>query len=231
MRLRIAPGSSSPADLHDAVQHLAIVDADRVVAARDPRRLQRLAQHRAHLGVRRDGRRPHGVRIALVELPEPPRPRLLVAPDRPHLVPPVRRRQRHPVLRIHPRQRRRQVVAQRQPLIVLVLPGEDPLVRPVDVGQELAQRLHRLDRARLQGVEAPGVIDLADPRQHRLPRPHLGAEIVAEALGRLRPRAAGLLVLVLGHHGDPGSGSGALLPRRAAEGQAQPPPSPQYCPR
>ena len=148
-------------DLHGAVQHLAIVDADQIVAARDPRRLQRLGEHGADLGVRRDRGGADGVGVALVELPEAPRPRLLVAPDRTDLIAAVGVRQAHPVLGEDPRERRGQVVAQRQPGLVLVLPGEDALVRAVDVGEELAQRLDGLDRAGLQRLEAPGVVDLA----------------------------------------------------------------------
>ena len=50
-------GVEEAGDLHDSVQHLAVVDADQVVAARDAGGLERLAEHRAHLGVGGDARR------------------------------------------------------------------------------------------------------------------------------------------------------------------------------
>ena len=206
-------------DLHDAVQHLAVVDADRVVAARDAGGLQRLAEHRADLGVGGDRGGADGVGVALVELAEAARARLLVAPDRADLVAAVGGRQAQAVLGEDAGERRGQVVAQRQPLLVLVLPGEDALVRAVDVGEELAERLDGLDGAGLQRVEAVGVVDLADPVEHRGARPDLGAEVVAEALRGLRPRAAGLLRFVLGHVGGPQQHPGALLAQRAARGQ------------
>ena len=193
MLLRIG-GIEDARDLHHPVQHLPVVHPDQVVPARDPHGLQRVGQHRADLGIRRHARRAHRVGVALVELPEPPRPRLLVPPDRPHRIAPVGRRQVVPVLRIDPRQRRRQVVAEREP-VVLLLPGEDALVRAVHVGKELAQRLDRLDRRGLQRLEAVALVDPRDPVEHLGPLGHLRAEIVAEALGRLRLRARLLSVL------------------------------------
>ena len=197
--LRIG-GVEDARDLHHPVQDLPVVHPDDVVPARDPHGLERIRQHRADLGIRRHARRPHGVRVALIELPESPRPRLLVAPNGPHRIAAVGRRQLVAVLGIDPRQGRRQVVAQRQP-VVLFLPGEDALVRAVHVRQELPQRLDRLHRCRLQRLEAIKPVDACDRREHLGPLGHLGAEIIAEALGRLRLRAR--LLSVLRHGSGP----------------------------
>ena len=51
--------------------------------------------------------------------------------------------------RISPGERRRQVVAEREPLLVVVLERDPALVRPVEIRQELAQRLGVLDEGRL----------------------------------------------------------------------------------
>ena len=79
-----------------------------------------------------------------------------------------RLRQPLEVLRHVARQRRRQVVAQRQPLLVLVLEREHALVRPVLVGQELAERLRQLEGRRLQ---PPGPHAYRTPPGPRRPRP------------------------------------------------------------
>ena len=53
-----------------------------------------------------------------------------------------------------------EVVAQRHPLFVVILKRKDAFVRPVGVGQELAQRIRVLERPGLQGLEAIALIDL-----------------------------------------------------------------------
>ena len=185
-------------DVENGVEESPIVDLDHVIPARDAHRLQHVAQQRRHLGVCRHARRPNGVRVALVELPEPPRPRLLVAPDRTHRVAAVGHRQVGAVLGVDAGQRRGHVVAQGQPVAVrraALLPGEHALVGAVHVGQELAQRLDGLHGGRLQRLEAVQAIDVGDLGQHRLPLGHLRAEIVAEPARGLRRRTAGLVSL------------------------------------
>jgi len=66
------------------------------------------------------------------------------------------------------RERRGQVIAQRQPLLVVVLEREHALVRSVLVGQEFAERLGQLDERRLDRLETVEGVDLANPRHHRL---------------------------------------------------------------
>ena len=180
-------GVEDARDLHDAVQDLAVVDPHDVVAARDADLFQRIGQHRADLGIRRHGRRADRVGIALIELAEPARTRLFVAPDRTHRVAAIGRGQVVAELRGHAGQRSGQVIAQRQPVLILVLPRKDALVRTIHVGKELAKRLDRLDGRGFQRVEAVAVIDGGDLVEHRLPLGHFRAEIVAEALRRLGP--------------------------------------------
>jgi hypothetical protein len=138
----------------------------------------------------------HRIGIALIELPEPARPRLLVAPDGAHRVAAVGRGQVVAELRRDAGERRGHVIAQRQPRAV-VFEGEDPVVGAVHIGQELAQRLDGFHRARLQRIEAVAVIDLGDLREHPVALGHFGAEVVAEAFRRLRLGAR--LFLLLGH--------------------------------
>ncbi len=63
------------------------------------------------------------------------------------------------------RERRRQVIAQRQPLLVFVLKRKHALVGPVLIGQELAQRVRVLEGRRLQRLEAVALVDVADFRR------------------------------------------------------------------
>ena len=98
--------------------------------------------------------------------------------------------------------------------------GFEPLeTSAVETVEALGKFLPDVDRAGLQRIEAPAVIDLGDPRQHRRPCPHLGAEIVAEAPGRLGPGAARLVRLVLGHRTGSGGVSGASLARAPPMGK------------
>ncbi len=97
----------------EAVQQLAAVDLQDIGAARQARRLEAGRRQGDHLRVRLRPRRADGVGVALDELAEPPRPRLLVCAR------PCRRRKRAerlgqglPVLRGEPGERRGEVVAQ-----------------------------------------------------------------------------------------------------------------------
>ena len=64
------------------------------------------------------------------------------------------------------RQRRGQVIAQRQPLLVIVLEREDAFIGAVHIRQELAQRVGIFEGRRLQRLEAITFIDPADGVQH-----------------------------------------------------------------
>jgi hypothetical protein len=139
-------------------------------------------------------RRAHRVGVALHELPEPPRPRLLVAPHRPKGIAAERLGQGFPVLRREAGERSRQVIPQRHPLLVVVLQGEHALVRPVRVGQELAQRIGVLERRRLQGLEAIALVH----RRHGGEDLPLGHQVAGATVDEAS-RAAGLGTGSVGH--------------------------------
>ena len=51
------------------------------------------------------------------------------------------------------------IVAQRNPLLVIVLKREDPAVGTVGVRKEFSQRVDILERAGVQGVESPTLVN------------------------------------------------------------------------
>ncbi len=73
--------AAEPDRFHDAVEHLAVVNPDHVVAARDAQRLHRVGHHHAHLGIRLDAGGAHRIGVELHELAEAAGARLLVAED------------------------------------------------------------------------------------------------------------------------------------------------------
>src|SRR5215471_15355690 len=97
------------------------------------------------------------------------------------------------------RERRGQVVAQAQPLLVVVLEREHALVRAVLVGQELPERVGVLDRRRLDWLEAVALVDRADRLQHLPRRCDLGRRAIREPARQ--PRLETVLLLV-GAQGD-----------------------------
>ena len=175
-----------PRHFHHPVQHLAVVHPHDVIAARNAHLFQRIGQHGANLGIRRHRGTAHRIGIALVELAEAARTRLFVAPDRTHRIAPIRAGQIVAELGGNPCQRGSQVIAQRQPVAVFVLPAEDAFVGTVDIGQELAQRLDRFHGRCFQRVKTVAVIDRGNGIEHRLALCHIRAKIVAEPFGRFR---------------------------------------------
>ncbi len=174
-------GAAEADGFHHAVEHLAVVDLHDIGPARDAERLHAVRRHHADLGVRRRGRRPHRVGVELHELAEPARTRLLVAEHPAGAIAAIGLGQPLVVLRDIAGERRGQVVAQRQPLLVVVLEREHALVRPVEIGQELAERLRVFDERRLHRLEAIKRVDLADLAHHRLGGGDVGAIAVDEA--------------------------------------------------
>ncbi len=98
-------------------------------------------------------RRADRVGVELHELAEAAGAGLLVAEHPAMAIAAIGLGQRLEILRHVARQRRGQVVAQRQPLLVVVLEREHAFVRPVLVGQELAERVGVFDRRRLYRLE------------------------------------------------------------------------------
>ena len=83
-------------------------------------------------------------------------------------------------------QRRGQVIAQRQPLLVVVLEGEDALVGPVLIGQEFSQRLGQFNRRGLDRVKTVKLVSGADRRQHGVGGGDLGGAAIDEAARQAR---------------------------------------------
>ena len=79
------------------------------------------------------------------------------------------------------RERRGQVIPQREPLLVVVLEREHAFVRPVLVGQELAERVGIFDRRRLNRLEAVALEDHTDRFHHVPGGGDLGRSAVGEA--------------------------------------------------
>ena len=139
------------------------------------------------------------VGVELHELAEAARPRLLVAEHPAGAIAAIGLGQAVVVLGDIAGERRGQVVAQRQPLLVVVLEREHALVRPVLVGQELAERFGVLDERRLDRLEAVERVDLADLRHHRLGGGDIGLVAVGEPA---RQRGADKGSVGFGHCGS-----------------------------
>ena len=101
-------------------------------------------------------------------------------------------RQRIVVLRDEAGERRGQIIAQRQPLLVVVLEGEDAFVGAVLIRQELAERVGIFDRRRLQRLEAVEFIDLADGFEHAPRGRKLGLSAVLKSARQPRLGFGGL---------------------------------------
>ena len=170
-----------------------------VAAARDAERFERIGGEHAHLGVGGGISRAHGVGVELHELPETPWPRLFVAVNVAGLIAPERFRQRVEAPCDISRQRRRQVVAQRNPLLVLVLKREHAFVRPVGVRKELSERIGVFECRRIERFEPVPLVNVSDGAQHMLERAYLLRFNVAHALGQARLHQCGLFLA--GHTG------------------------------
>ncbi len=166
---------------HHAVEHLAIVDFDQVVATPDAQRLEAIGGHHAHLGVGGRGRRPDGVGVELHELAVAPRSGLLIAEHPTGAIAAIGLGQALVMLGDIAGERRGQVIAQAQPLLVVVLEREHALVGPILVGQELAKRLGKLDERRFDRLEAVKLVDRADLGHHRLGPGDVGGSAIDEA--------------------------------------------------
>ena len=187
-------------DLHHTVEHFAVVHPYDVVAAVDPDFFQTIGQHRADLCIRRNRRRADSIGIALIELTEPARTRLFVAPDRSHRIAAIGRGQIIAVLGIDPRQRCSQVIAQGQPVAGLVslgilLPRKHTFVGAVHIGKKLAQSLHRFYARAFQSVKPVAMIDLRNLVQHLGALRDFCTEIITKSLWRFGLGAGSLFWL------------------------------------
>src|SRR5262249_10976622 len=134
------------------------------------------------------------VGIALDELPEATGTRFFVAEIRSDLITPEGPGQILLVLGDVAGKRRGQVVPERQPLAVVILEGKDPLVRPVLVRQEFAERSRILEKRGPKCVEAVTLVDAADRIQHAPLGRQLQRPTIAEATRQPRPWAERFVV-------------------------------------
>ncbi len=156
--------------------------------------LHRVGGHHADFRIRGDGGRADRIGVELHELAEAARSRLLIAEHPADAIAAIGLGQGIEVLGHVAGERRGQVVAQGQPLLVVVLEREHAFVRAVLVGQELAQRVRVFDERRLDALEAVELIRVADRREHALG----GGKIGGSAIGKAA-RRAGLDLVGLGH--------------------------------
>ena len=147
----------------------------------------------------RRGEAAHGIGVELHELAEAARSRLLVAKDQARAIAAEGPGQVLEIFRDIARKRRGQVVAQREPLLVIVLEGEHALVRAVLVGKELSERVGIFDGGRLERLEAIALIDLADAIEHAPRRGDVGWSAIREATRQTRLELIGFVGFV-GHY-------------------------------
>ena len=112
------------------------------------------------------------------------------------------------------RQRCGQIIAQRQPLVVIILKRKHTLIRAILIRQKFAKRFGILDKRRLhrlEPIELEGCADLLQHTAHggefgrppipeatRQPRLHLAGGSVLGSIDRRRHRA-GLILVKLTH--------------------------------
>ncbi len=137
---------------------LTLID---VIAALDAQRFQRIRRHHAEFGIGRGRGCADRIGIELHELPEAARPRLLVAKHIAGAIAAIGFRQPVEILRHIAGERRGQIIAQRQPLLVVVLERKDAFVRPILIRQEFAERIGIFDERRLDRLEAVELIRLS----------------------------------------------------------------------
>ncbi len=185
-RRRPASSGSAEADrLHHAVENLAVVDLDAIVAARDAELLQRVGGHHAEFGVGGGAGRADRVGVELQELAEAARARLLVAEHGAAAIGAIGLGQALEMFGEMAGERRGQVIAQRQPLLVVVLEGKHALVGPVLIGQEFSERVGIFDGRGLDRLEAVELVNPPDRAEHGVD----GGDFVGAAIGEAARQA------------------------------------------
>ena len=148
-------------------------------------------------------RRADCIGVALQEFTETARARLFIAPDGTGRITAERLWQSLPVLSGETGKRCGQIIAQRDPLFVIILHGEDTGIRAVIVRQELAEGISIFPCAGIKRLEPPAAIDRCDAVDHlglcmdqRLAAVRKTARLSREVLAAFR--GVGVLFL-LGH--------------------------------
>src|SRR5262249_25261977 len=152
----------------------------------------------AHLGVGCHRRGADSIRIELHELPEPSRTWLFVAEHPAETIRAVWQCQILEILGDVARQRRRKVIAQREPLLVIVLEREHAFVGSVLIGQELAEGVGIFDGRRLHRLKAVSLEDDPNCLDHLAGCGDLGRPAIREAARQARFELLGLAGLI-GH--------------------------------
>src|SRR3984885_915250 len=190
--------AGKPDAVEYAVEHFAVIHLHNVAAARNAERFDGVGRHHAHFRIGRRRSRTDGVGIELHELAEAARARLFVAIDMADAIAAIGFRQRVEILGDITGERRGQIVAQRQPLLVVVEKGEHALIGTILVGQEFAERVGIFKGRRLDRLEAVELIDRTNLLDHRAGRCDLARRAVFEAPGQPRLELVGLFGFV-GH--------------------------------
>src|SRR6478609_2087458 len=115
------PFAPEPDRLQHTIKHLAIVHLHHVAAAWNAQRLHGVGSHHAHLGIGGHCGRADGVGVELHELAKAARARLLVTEHPAFAIAAIGFWQLFEILRDVARERRGQVVTQRERLLVVVL--------------------------------------------------------------------------------------------------------------
>lgn len=187
---------------HDAIEHLAIVDANDIVATRNTERFQRIGHHHAHFGIRLHAGSAHRIGIELHELPETAGAGLFIAEHITGAIGAVWQLDFIEVFRHMTGERRGEIVAQAHPLVVVILKRKHAFVRTVAVRQELAERIGIFELRRFDRIETVKLVYLADLVDHLVGGMDIGSRAVHEAT-----RQAGFQFLRLfcffAHDADP----------------------------
>src|SRR5262249_16172453 len=184
--------------IHRTIENLAVVHLHDVAAARNPESLHCVSGEHAHLSVGCHRRGADSIRIKLHELPEASRTRLFVAEHPGEAIRAVWQCQILEILGHIACQRRRKVIAQREPLLVIVLEREDAFVGSVLIWEELAESVGIFDGRRLHRLKAVSLEHNANCLDHLTGRGDLRRPAIGEAARQARFELLGLAGLI-GH--------------------------------
>ena len=198
---RVSFGAGIDADgLEQPIEDLAVVELDAELVGGQAESGDHIRHQHAGFGIGCDTLGAHGIGVALHELAETAGAGLLVAPHGAHRIAAVRLGQTVEIFRDVARERRRHIVAQRQPLVVFVGQREHTGVGAILVGQEFAEHVGVFEGRRLQGVVAIALVDVADDSEHAGCGPQVFTREVLEAL---RQPGLGSIVFYGFRHGLP----------------------------
>ena len=150
---------------HHTIEHFAIVHPDNVIATGNAHFFQSVRQHCANFRICSHACRSNSIRITLIKLTEPTRAGFFIAPNRPHGKAAIGAGKLIAVLGIDARKRRCQIIAQRQPVVIL-LPSKDAFIWAIHIRQKFAQGLNGFNSAAFQLLKSVEVIHIRNAPQH-----------------------------------------------------------------